>query len=152
MPTIEEIRAERNAKAAEHVGTGNECPECHGKGSITGVHVWSDGPGMVEYTCDYCLRTGEVGDERFTRQRLLGAERELAKVQGELDMLRTYAGLYIDVLEDRLPKEELDPDRPGYIKPYPGTGYARAHRPPQYPEYYLDRFREAGKKAPKQED
>lgn len=149
MPTIEEIRAERKAKAAQYVGEGNTCPECRGKGSTTGVHVWSDGPGMVEYTCNYCLRTGEVGNETFTRRRLLEAERQLAEAQSELDMLRTYAGLYIDVLEDRLPKEELDPDRPGYIKPYPGSGYARAHRPPQQPDYYLERFREAGKRAPR---
>lgn len=140
-----------NAKIEEKLENLEECGLCSGKGFTWDVHVWSDGPGQVQARCAPCDGIGLVEKGRELLQRLATAEQERAEAKAELAKLRTYCGLYFDAQEGKIPEATPDPERPGYILPYPGSGYVLATRPPRYPEYYEEHLRRAGNEAPKHE-
>jgi hypothetical protein len=130
-----------------------KCGYCRGEGYNEDIYNWSDGPGMVRYTCPLCRGGGEMEDDYGLLQRIVKAEQERAEARAELEKVRTYCGLYVDTLAGKRLHDKPHPTKgPGYVIPDPrGSGYVLAPRPPMDPSYYEEKLQQAGREAPRYE-
>lgn len=121
------------AATAPTAAPATPCPHCHGKGSHTGVHNWSDGPGLVDYTCELCNGSGTYDKDLLSE--VLRLKRAHANAASELESLRGYVALYLATSEGTLPSPPL----------------AHALGPSTYPSTwlpYLKRAAQAARTAP----
>jgi hypothetical protein len=129
------------------------CGYCGGKGSKETVHVWSDGPGIVQYECPLCEGTGEGMSNYELMDRVVKLKRERAQAISELEHTRTHIALFFMTRDGYgIPEEKPNPDKPGYIIPDPrGTGLSLATSPSPYVETWEEYLKQDAAKAPRYE-